>query len=126
MYPERIYCTGDLAYWDADGQLVFKGRKDSLIKHMGNRVNLGEIEHIAVDTLKVVSNCCVVYNFEKKIITMFYESNGKSILEIRKALATQMPHYMVPNKYIEIEQLPRNTNGKIDRHFLSDCVNQQN
>lgn len=126
MYPERIYCTGDLAYWDADGQLVFKGRKDSLIKHMGNRVNLGEIEHIAVDTLKVVSNCCVVYNFEKKIITMFYESNGKSILEIRKALATQMPHYMVPNKYIEIKQLPRNTNGKIDRHFLSDCVNQQN
>lgn len=126
MYPERIYCTGDLAYWDAAGQLVFKGRKDSLIKHMGNRVNLGEIEHIAVDTLKVVSNCCVVYNFEKKIITMFYESNGKSILAIRKALATQMPRYMVPNEYIEIEQLPRNTNGKIDRHFLSDRVNQQN
>ena len=126
MYPERIYCTGDLAYWDTDGYLVFKGRKDSLIKHMGNRVNLGEIEHIAVDTLKVVSNCCVVYNFEKKIITMFYESNGQSILEIRKALATQMPRYMVPNEYIEIEQLPRNTNGKIDRHFLSDRVNQQN
>lgn len=126
LYPERIYRTGDLAYWDADGQLVFKGRKDSLIKHMGNRVNLGEIEHIAVDTLKAVSNCCVVYNFEKKIITMFYESNGNSVLEIRKALATQMPRYMVPNEYIELEQLPRNTNGKIDRHTLSDRVNHQN
>lgn len=125
-YPERIYKTGDLAYRNESGDLIFKGRKDCLIKHMGNRVNLGEIEHIAVDTLKLVSNCCVVYNFEKKIITMFYESNGKSILEIRKALATQMPRYMVPNEYIEIEQLPRNTNGKIDRHFLSDRVNQQN
>lgn len=125
-YPERVYKTGDLAYWNKNGDLVFKGRKDNLIKHMGNRVNLGEIEHIAVDSLKVVSNCCVVYNFEKKIITMFYESNGKSVLEIRKALATQMPRYMVPNEYIELEQLPRNTNGKIDRHALSDRVNHQN
>lgn len=124
-YPERIYRTGDLAYWNAQGQLVFKGRKDNLIKHMGNRVNLGEIEHIAVDSLKVVSNCCVVYNFEKKLITMFYESNGSSVLEIRKALATQMPRYMVPNEYIELDQLPRNTNGKIDRHALSDRVNEK-
>lgn len=125
MYPERIYRTGDLAYWNGQGQLVFKGRKDSLIKHMGNRVNLGEIEHIAVDSLKIVSNCCVVYNFDKKVITMFYESNGNSVLTIRKALATQMPRYMVPNEYIELDQLPRNTNGKIDRHALSDRVNRQ-
>lgn len=123
-YPELIYRTGDLGYWNECGMIMFKGRKDSLIKHMGYRIELGEIEHIAVNTLKIVSNCCVVYNYSKKAITMIYENPEQvNALQIKKMLATQMPRYMVPTAFIEMDLLPRNTNGKIDRLKLSEMVN---
>lgn len=123
-YPELIYRTGDLAYWNEEGLLIFKGRKDSLIKHMGYRIELGEIEHVVVNTLKLVKNCCVVYDFTKKEIVLFYEkTQGVSDLEIRKALGQEFPRYMIPMAYHAVEELPRNTNGKIDRLKLTQTVN---
>lgn len=124
-YPELIYRTGDLACWDADGKIIFKGRKDSLIKHMGYRIELGEIEHIVVNTLKLAANCCVVYNKEKKTITLVYEKSGiADSSALKKALSSQLPRYMVPAAYIEMDTLPRNTNGKIDRLKLTEMVNE--
>lgn len=123
-YPELIYRTGDLAYWDERGVIMFKGRKDSLIKHMGYRIELGEIEHIIVNKLKLVKNCCVVYHFSKKEIVLFYErSNNLTDLDIKKALMQEFPRYMVPVVYNAVGELPRNTNGKIDRLKLSQQVN---
>lgn len=125
-YPERIYRTGDLAYVDESGVIIFKGRKDSLIKHMGYRIELGEIEHIVVNTLKLVPNCCIVYDMGKKAITMIYEKASTiTVVNIKNALSTQMPRYMVPTEFIQMEQLPRNTNGKIDRLKLSKMVNEK-
>ena len=125
-YPERIYRTGDLAYVDESGVIIFKGRKDSLVKHMGYRIELGEIEHIVVNTLKLVPNCCVVYNISKKTITMIYEkASTVTAVDIKNALGTQMPRYMVPTEFIQMEQLPRNTNGKIDRLKISKMVNEK-
>jgi len=124
-YPELIYRTGDLAYQDDSGKIMFKGRKDSLIKHMGYRIELGELEHIAVNVLKLVANCCVVYNKQKKAITMIYEkSETVAALDLKKALASQVPKYMVPVDYIQVDILPRNTNGKIDRLKLTQMVNE--
>ena len=53
-YPELIYRTGDVVYVREDGNIMFKGRKDSLIKHMGYRIELGEIEHVIENDLKLV------------------------------------------------------------------------
>lgn len=123
-YPELIYRTGDLAYWNEEGLLIFKGRKDSLIKHMGYRIELGEIEHVIVNKLKLVKNCCVVYDFTKKEIVLFYEkAQDISDIEIRKALGQEFPRYMIPVTYHLVEELPRNTNGKIDRLKLNQTVN---
>ena len=69
-YPETIYRTGDVVVINERGEIVFKGRKDTLIKHMGYRTELGEIEHIIINKLKLVKNGCVVYNFSKKEITL--------------------------------------------------------
>lgn len=125
-YPELIYRTGDLAYVNDRGEIVFKGRKDSLIKHMGYRIELGEIEHVLIDTLHLVRYACCVYQYKRKEITLFYEKHEDiSELTIRKELAKVFPRYMIPTVYHCVEELPRNTNGKIDRLLLSKQVNEE-
>lgn len=125
-YPELIYRTGDVVYINELGEIMFKGRKDSLIKHMGYRIELGEIEHAVINKLKIVKYCCAVYNKQKKEITLFYESPAEiEAGEFRKRLMTLFPKYMIPVVYIQKELLPRNTNGKIDRQKLSEEVNNK-
>lgn len=122
-YPERIYRTGDLVYRNSRGEIVYKGRNDCLIKHAGKRIELGEIEHVAVNTLGVVGNGCAVYDDVHKKIVFFYEAEQPADpAELRRELASQLPRYMIPGCFIHMEQLPRNTNGKIDRARLKNEV----
>ncbi len=73
-YPELIYRTGDIVCLNDEGLIMFKGRKDNIVKHMGYRTDLGEIEHVIINTLKLVKNGCIVYNQSDKQITLFYEA----------------------------------------------------
>lgn len=123
-YPERIYRTGDVAMINERGEIIFRGRKDSLIKHQGYRIELGEVEHVIVNSLQLVDNGCVVYNFGKKEMTLFYE-NKEEVLpsELRASLSKHLPRYMIPAVFVREEQLKRNTNGKIDRLHYKNLVN---
>lgn len=124
-YPETIYRTGDLVFFNDRGEIVFKGRKDSLIKHMGYRIELGEIEHIIINTLKLVKNGCVVYNHQRKEITLYYEADNEiSASDFRKAIGSTLPKYMIPVVYHRLPELKRNTNGKIDRLYYSKLVEE--
>jgi len=119
-YPEIIYRTGDWVFVNDRGEIVFKGRRDTLIKHLGYRIELAEIEHVIVNTLRLVDNGCVVYNFSKKEIVLFYESTADiPVSDIKKCILSKLPKYMVPGSYIKVDELPRNTNGKIDRLSLN-------
>lgn len=124
-YPEFIYRTGDMAYLREDGNIIFKGRKDSLIKHMGYRIELGEIEHVLENELKLVKYCCAVYQYAKKEIILYYENDAEiSGKEFRKAIGRLLPSYMIPSEFIRTNELPRNTNGKIDRLLLKNRANE--
>jgi len=118
-YPERIYRTGDLACLNERGEILFAGRKDFQIKHMGYRIELPEIEY---QTLLVegIANACVLYNEGRKEITVFYEA-GESVTPaaIRRELGGVFPKYMLPTAFHRRQELPRNPNGKIDRNGLS-------
>ena len=124
-YPEVIYRTGDIVCYNEDGLIMFKGRKDNIVKHMGYRTDLGEIEHVIINTLKLVKNGCVVYNQSAKEITLFYESEQAiPASEFRKKIGQALPKYMIPTVYNHLELLQRNTNGKIDRLYYKNLVNE--
>ena len=123
-YPEVIYRTGDIVCYDADGLILFKGRKDNIVKHMGYRTDLGEIEHVIINTLKLVKNGCIVYNQAEKQITLFYEAAEEiPASEFRLQIGKVLPKYMIPTSFHHLELLQRNANGKIDRLFYKKQVN---
>lgn len=115
-YPETVYCTGDLVYWNENRELVYASRKDFQIKHMGNRIELGEIEN-AISALDGVDMCCCLYNKETEQIVAVYTGNI-DIKEMSKLLKKRLPRYMIPNVYHKPDNMPLNMNGKIDRSKL--------
>ena len=118
LYPDLVYKTGDLVYKNALDEIIFVGRKDSQIKHLGNRIEPGEIE-TAILGIEGVSNVCVIYDDLKKQIVAFFIANKKG-LEIRKELISSLPKYMIPTIWIEKENFPLNANGKINRLELKE------
>lgn len=115
-YLERIYRTGDLAHYGADGLLYFDTRKDFQIKHMGHRIELGEIE-AAMGRVDGVERVCCLFDDKKNKILSYYEGSAdkKAIVE---GLAKWLPRYMFPNRYQRVEVFPLTKNGKIDREEL--------
>lgn len=115
-FTEIIYKTGDLVRYNQYQELEYIGRKDFQIKHMGFRIELGEIETAARGLLGV-ENCCCVYDSIHTMIVMFVQATI-SIDEIRKCLTEHIPTYMIPGRFILMDMLPMNANGKIDRVYL--------
>lgn len=119
-YPEIVYKTGDMAYLNKLGELVFSARKDHQIKHMGHRIELGEIE-AASDRLVSVRRACSVYEKKKSKIFLYYEGDCTPA-ELASHLNTILPRYMVPNKIEKLEALPLTPNGKINRMKLAEMA----
>lgn len=121
-WNERMYHTGDLAYMNDRGEIMFLGRMDSQIKLKGNRIELGEIENAAV-CVQGVENAAAIFNTEKEQIVLFVETAGtlplrRFNLELRKMI----PQYMLPGKLVPMEKLPHTANDKIDRVTLKRMV----
>ena len=116
--PETMYCTGDLVYYNDRGELVFSGRKDFQIKHMGYRLELGEIENAILRT-KMVDNVCVLYDSENKTIVLFYCAASEiDPGYMAKELGNILPQYAVPSRFEYVRSFPMTDSGKIDRQYL--------
>lgn len=121
-YPELIYRTGDVVYYNERGELMYKGRKDFQIKHMGYRIELGEIE-TAVLALDGIDKACVLYDANNKNIVLVYESDAQiSQKDILLGLHGKLPKYMLPTRFERLDSMPLNTNGKIDRPRLKQEI----
>jgi acyl-coenzyme A synthetase/AMP-(fatty) acid ligase len=117
-YREIMYRTGDLARYDRDGNIVWVSRRDFQIKHMGYRIELSEIE-TALGALADIDECCCIYNEEKQKIFFYYQAEKDLKKEIGKQVREKLPKYMFPSKYIRLDAMPHNANGKIDRKKLA-------
>lgn len=115
-YPELIYRTGDLAKLTESGELVFSGRKDFQIKHMGHRIELEEIEANINAVPGVIRACCLFDESKNKIVAFHMGTTDKT--EIIEDMKKRLPKYMIPNIFIKQEKMPLTKNGKIDRKLL--------
>ena len=115
-YPERIYRTGDLGRRNARGELEFLGRIDNQIKHMGHRIELGELE-AAAEKIEGVGTACASFDPERKRLALAYTG------EIEKAALTAalrgfVPEYLLPSKTLRLDAMPLTPNGKTDRRAV--------
>ncbi|MCI8520267.1 MAG: D-alanine--poly(phosphoribitol) ligase [Clostridia bacterium] len=121
-YEERIYRTGDLAFIDDEGLIIYLGRKDNQVKVKGNRIELGEIENAAM-CVDGVKGACAVFDEDKQQIVLFVESQTdfklrKMNLELKKYI----PNYMLPSGLIVMDKFPHTANDKIDRVTLKNSL----
>lgn len=112
----RTYRTGDLAYYDENRNLVFAGRKDFQIKHMGHRIELEEIETAMCAADGIEKSCCV-FDKEKGRLYGFYMGSAEPA-EVRSVLKQKLPVWMIPSRFYRTESMPLNKNGKTDRKYF--------
>ncbi len=117
-FNEIVYRTGDLGKYDENGNLVYISRKDFQIKHLGHRIELGEIEAVATACVGITRACCI-YDGEKKRLRLFYTGEREKS-ELIGELRTLLPHYMIPNTVVQLDEMPVTKNGKIDRRALAE------
>ena len=115
-YPETVYRSGDMACYNAHGELVFLGRRDAQIKIQGHRIEPGEIEGAALRLTGITQACCV-YVAEVHELVLFYAGEA-SEEALRATLREQLPPYMLPRRLIKKAWLATTANGKIDRRVL--------
>nr|WP_306439469.1 amino acid adenylation domain-containing protein [Mycobacterium simiae] len=111
----RMYRTGDMARWGADGQLYYLGRRDEQVKIRGYRIEPGEVA-AALAQLDGVDQAAVIAREDHpghpRLVG--YVTGSVDVARIRAALADRLPRYMVPAAVVAVDKLPLTLNGKLN------------
>ena len=120
---ERMYKTGDLARWLADGTLQHLGRLDGQVKIRGNRIELGDIEAALRSIDSVAEAACAAVDLGGNLTLAAYlvaapEEELPPVESLREELSARLPAYMVPASFTRLDELPLTVSGKTDRKRL--------
>jgi acyl carrier protein len=119
----RLYKSGDLARYRADGVMEYLGRLDQQVKIRGQRIELGEIEATLKDYPGASENVVIVREDtpgDKRLIAYLVtkDKSSVSLSELRSFLNERLPEHMVPSAFVLLDALPLSPNGKLDRRAL--------
>jgi acyl-CoA synthetase (AMP-forming)/AMP-acid ligase II/acyl carrier protein len=120
---DRLYQTGDLARYLPNGEVQFLGRADHQVKIRGFRIELEEIEGLLVQHAEVQQAVVLARedaHGDKQLVAYVVPDDEQSVTsrDLSHFLQERLPHYMVPAKYVKLNQLPLTPNGKVDRRAL--------
>uniref|UniRef100_UPI0004916139 non-ribosomal peptide synthetase n=1 Tax=Tenacibaculum ovolyticum TaxID=104270 RepID=UPI0004916139 len=120
---DRLYRTGDLVRWSEEGNIEFIGRTDNQVKINGYRIELGEIETVLFEDASVLTCCILVKqdaNANKRLVCYIVGDLNFEKEKTQNFLQEKLPNYMVPSIWVVLDQMPLNSNGKIDRKALPE------
>lgn len=124
---ERIYRTGDVARWRADGAVDYLGRSDHQVKLRGLRIELGEIE-AALRELPGMDRVEVLLRHDTPgdaRLVAYVPSSCADAAVLRSHLAMRLPDYMLPSAFVGVDHWPVTANGKLDRTALPKPPQQE-
>ena len=120
---ERLYKTGDLVRMDESGLIEFVGRVDFQVKIRGFRIELGEVES-CLDRYGPIEQRIAIAREDtpgdKRLVVYVVMKSSQQLdrTDLKAFLQTQLPAFMMPSALVELPELPKNANGKIDRKAL--------
>jgi amino acid adenylation domain-containing protein len=120
---ERLYRTGDIARFRADGSIEYMGREDHQVKIRGYRIELGEIEtvlreHKQVQDAVVIADASAKGDKRLVAYVMVADPDALNPTELRRHLSQRLPEYMVPHVFVQLDEWPLTPSGKLDRRAL--------
>ena len=115
-WQERFFRGGDMGYIREDGQLMVLGRKDAQIKHMGYRMEIGEVE-AALQQIPGWREGCVLFDRENDKLWCFY-TGELTEKRIKAVLKERLARYMLPDQYVHLDEMPHTATMKLDRKSL--------
>lgn len=117
------YRTGDIVRADGDGNLYFLGRRDHMVKIRGHRVELGEVDAALLGhpSVREAATIACGEGLSARLVAFIGTDGSKAptLLDIKRHCAERLPRYMIPDDVQSMVALPRNVNGKVDRHVLA-------
>ncbi|MBY6191807.1 amino acid adenylation domain-containing protein [Microbulbifer agarilyticus] len=124
-----IYRTGDLGQMDADGLLHHRGRRDFQVKIRGFRVEVSEVEARLLAHPDIAEAVVVAREHERETQLVAYlvpvEGAAPNVQQLRDHMSEALNYYMIPTIYVQLEQLPKTPNNKVDRNALPSAAASQ-
>ncbi|KAF0714745.1 Aste57867_3720 [Aphanomyces stellatus] len=112
----RMYRTGDIARLLANGNVEIVGRNDSQVKLKGYRIELDEVSEVITQHPDVIAAAAIVK--DKTVLVGYFAPKNVNVESLEEFVTARLPEFMVPSLWVGLDDMPMNSNGKIDKKYL--------